>query len=300
MAPSFGLVGCGRWGSLILRDLASLGCEMHVVARSTESTTRAIEAGAAGIHNSVSALRASAAGLAGVLVATPTSTHAEVIGELLDAFECPVFTEKPMTCSKRDALRLLQRGRDRLFVMDKWRYHPAVERLRDAVASREFGSLLGLKTTRVQCGNPHPDIPGAWTYLPHDLAIVREIMGEIPDPRSARACPDGDALVAILGDRPWAVIEFSCRAWAKSRDITAHFDDATLCMADPLATNLIVVRQGTKRPESIDIGGEMPLLRELRAIVAFASGGAPPKSGVDEGYETVSVIEQLLAIGRVA
>jgi Trk K+ transport system NAD-binding subunit len=32
-----GLVGCGRWGRHILRDLVALGCEVHVVARSEES-----------------------------------------------------------------------------------------------------------------------------------------------------------------------------------------------------------------------------------------------------------------------
>ena len=36
-----GLVGCGRWGRHILRDLVSLGCEVPVVARSDASVARA-------------------------------------------------------------------------------------------------------------------------------------------------------------------------------------------------------------------------------------------------------------------
>lgn len=51
-----GLVVCGRWGRLILRDLNALGCEVTVVARSAESSQRASEGGAADVVSSVDAL----------------------------------------------------------------------------------------------------------------------------------------------------------------------------------------------------------------------------------------------------
>ena len=41
-----GLVGCGRWGKHILRDLVALGCDVTVVARSTVSRERASSGGA--------------------------------------------------------------------------------------------------------------------------------------------------------------------------------------------------------------------------------------------------------------
>ena len=45
--PRVALVGCGRWGRHILRDLIALGCEVPVVARSEASVERAREGGAA-------------------------------------------------------------------------------------------------------------------------------------------------------------------------------------------------------------------------------------------------------------
>ena len=67
-----GLVGCGRWGRHILRDLRELGCEVPVVARSEASIDRAHEGGASTIVASVEDL----AGSDGIVVATQTTRPA--------------------------------------------------------------------------------------------------------------------------------------------------------------------------------------------------------------------------------
>jgi 3-hydroxyisobutyrate dehydrogenase-like beta-hydroxyacid dehydrogenase len=51
-----GLIGCGHWGKNILRDLVSLGCRVHVVARSEASIGRATEGGAVSITNDLGGL----------------------------------------------------------------------------------------------------------------------------------------------------------------------------------------------------------------------------------------------------
>ena len=57
-----GLVGCGRWGVHILRDLRALGCDVPVVARSDESVARAREGGASAVVADVSAADATSTG----------------------------------------------------------------------------------------------------------------------------------------------------------------------------------------------------------------------------------------------
>ena len=52
------LVGCGRWGRHVLRDLVTLGCEVVVTARSDESRARAEDGGAALVVRSVADLPA--------------------------------------------------------------------------------------------------------------------------------------------------------------------------------------------------------------------------------------------------
>src|SRR5881394_9367 len=70
-----GLIGCGRWGRHILRDLLILGCDVTVVSGSEAGRQDARDGGATEIVASVEYLPP----VSGLVVATPTSTHAEVI-----------------------------------------------------------------------------------------------------------------------------------------------------------------------------------------------------------------------------
>src|SRR5687767_15883213 len=98
---TIGLIGCGDWGRHILRDLKALGCTVPVVARSPASVARATEGGADAVVGELDALGA----VDGVVVATPTATHAAVIGALLP-LGVPVFSEKPL-CPDPHAARAL-------------------------------------------------------------------------------------------------------------------------------------------------------------------------------------------------
>src|SRR4051794_36592326 len=118
MALKIGLVGCGRWGRNILRDMTALGAETHVVDIAQDAADQALQAGAATAGTHVEALPPDCAGF---VVATPSVTHAAVIESLL-ARGKPVFVEKPFTSNVEDARRICAAAGDRVFVMDKWRY----------------------------------------------------------------------------------------------------------------------------------------------------------------------------------
>lgn len=129
-----GLIGCGRWGRHILNDLLSLGCEVTVVSVSDVGRRSADEGGAARAVGRIADLP----NVAGLIVATPASTHAAVIESLLER-GVPIFTEKPMVADRESAFRLARQAPHHLFVMDKWRYHPGVEMLRDIARTEELG-----------------------------------------------------------------------------------------------------------------------------------------------------------------
>ena len=166
-------------GKIVLRDLVALGSEVTVAVTSADSRAAALEGGAATVVESADDL----SGVEGILVATPTQTHAEVVERSLE-HGVPVFVEKPLTDDLASADRLAKAAPERLFVMDKWRYHPGIELLAALARDKELGRVVGLRTLRLGWGNPH-DVDAAWIFLPHELAIGLEILGEAARPRPA-------------------------------------------------------------------------------------------------------------------
>ena len=290
---SVGLVGCGRWGSKILRDLRGLGCRVRVVARSEASIERATAGGADEVVGDVEELSA----VDGIVVATPTATHAAVLDAAL-GLGVPVYVEKPMTADPADADRLTSDGAGRLFVMDKWRHHPGIEALRDIARSEELGAPLGVHCTRESWGSPHRDVDSVWIHLPHDLAIGLEILGELPPATAAVAeVTDGWAsgMHALLGDRPWLAITHSANAPGHRRHTRLVAERGSAWLADGYEDHIQVAcgRPGDSEPERRPISEEWPLLRELRAFVEHLGGGPPPRSSAAEGAAIVRRVAEL-------
>ena len=297
MPPVIGLVGCGRWGQHILRDLLALGCGVTVVARSEASIARARAAGAEHVVADAREL----GDVDGLVVATPSATHAAVVESLLGR-AVPIFCEKPLCTTAEQARALDRAAGGRLFVMDKWRYHHGIEALARIVRSRELGPACGLLSVREQWGSPHTDVDSLWTHLPHDLAIALEVLGELPPARSARAeLIDGVAvgLHGLLGASPWFAVSHSAAAPATKRTVRLVCEHGTATLADGYDDVLLVARGVPERdgePERRAIDPEWPLLRELRAFVEHVRGGPPPRSSAAEHAVIVERLAELRAL----
>jgi predicted dehydrogenase len=299
-----GLVGCGRWGRHILRDLKTLGCAVSTVARSDASVERARSGGAIEVVAEIAALE----GVDGVVVATPTSTHAEVVGEVLE-LGVPVFVEKPLTADVASARQLAAAAPERVFVMDKWRYHPGVRELARIARSQELGPVVGVHSRRVTLGHRYGDVDTVWIHAPHDLAIALELLGSVPEPRCAVPELVGGelaGLTAILGDSPWLALEVSALAPGHRRELRLVCEAGVAQLDGGYAEAVVVGRAGGIEEDSVEhrpIAGELPLLAELRAFVEHLRGGPPPHSSAAEGLrivECVAAMRDLARSGEVA
>src|SRR6185503_19354141 len=114
----------------------------------------------------------------------------------------PIYTEKPLTTDVASAQRIVDAGAERVFVMQKWRYHPGIERMRQEIAGGAIGDVLGIHIQRWGWGCPHADVNAIWVLMPHDLSIVLHWLGDIPPVRAAMPLlPSsiGTAVIAHLG-----------------------------------------------------------------------------------------------------
>lgn len=303
MSIDVGLIGCGRWGRLIMRDLVALGARVHVVAPHEETRAFALENGAV---TAVAEVDGMAITVAGFVIAAPTSTHGQVVETLLPVGR-PIFVEKPLTTDLASARRIVAAAPDRVFVMDKWRYHPGIEALAAMAKSGELGRVLGVHSYRLGWGQPHDDIDAIWVLLPHDLAIVLEILGTLPAPHSAwtpvagRSRCDLIALLADDRDAPQVTIEVGT-SQPLYRRTTVVIGDCKVAQLGGSYDDKIVIMEGrpdggSNGPYERAIGKEMPLLKELGAFLRHLCGGPSPRSSA---ADSLLIVERVCAFRTLA
>jgi predicted dehydrogenase len=149
--------------------------------------------------------------------------------------------------------------------------------------------------------NPHPDVDAVWILMPHELAIVLEIVGYIPDPVSAvseHSQSEMTGLLGVLGTAPHVVVEVSTRFVGSFRAVWLNFRDGGASLRDAYSPHIEIRRthgaaQSDDPQDSRAISSELPLLRELRTFVRYLEGGPPPKSDARESVRIVEVITKL-------
>jgi predicted dehydrogenase len=290
-----GLVGCGAWGQHILRDLRALGADVAVVARSAGSRARASAGAASSLHDSIADLPPAD----GYVVATNTASHAAVIEALLPTGR-PIFVEKPLTNDPAAALSIADRAGERVFSMDKWRYHGGVLKLAEVLGSGRLGTIRHVQSWRLGWQSHDRDSDSTWHLLPHDLSIVMELLGTIPEPRWAtgfRAFGVHAEATAHLEDKggPSVGIAVSGCHPVNRRSVLVVGSEGSAQLAGS-DDNRLLLRWKDGQTENLAFENAMPLLAELRCFLDHLRGGPPPKSPAAEAALVVRRIVEIRAL----
>ena len=299
-----GLVGCGRWGRNILRDLVSLGAEVVVCTPESSDREQALGGGARAVHATLEPLLGAARGY---VVASSSTTHAEIVERLLET-DAPIFVEKPFTCDRDSAQRLAARGDGRLFVMHKWRYHPGVEGLARLAREGTLGEIHTVHTVRVGWGPWGRDTDASWVLLPHDLSIVLAILGHLPEVRSAvltGSAPWTGSLLATLGGAGAcdALMEIGITSPENRRAVTVVGSRATAHLSGSYA-KAILLQAGAPGEgadcREIPADGPLPLWQELKVFIDHLRGGPAPITNASEGalvVDRIATIRSMAGLG---
>jgi predicted dehydrogenase len=288
-----GLIGCGKWGSNILRDLIALNCKVYVVDIDPLAAAMAVRNGAVDAFLKMSDLPE----CNGYVVAVPIPDLTKETFRLLQ-YKKPIFSEKTLCLSLSDYDRLKSSGGEKfIFVMHKWHYHPGIEALRLVAQSGEIGDLRELFTTRHHWVTDFHGGDVFSTLCVHDLTIIKHILGYIPKEikyvRSIQ-CENGFPFSAaiVMGERHVAYISVNGKHCSKRSGVSIHGSKGSAELFNAYDDHITI---------RTDAGGEMrrsidttfPLFLELKEFVQYLEHGPKPRCGLQDAGEIAQVICKL-------
>lgn len=211
---TLGLVGVGRIGVMHAHNIAALNGVLNPkninvrlqLTDVAEEHARTVAAGlGAGYQPSVDALLAS--GIDGLVIATGTATHPELIRAGVDA-GIPVFCEKPVALNVTDALPVLDYIRDKNGVVQighQRRFDAGYLEARRAYQAGELGWIHSLRAVTCDMAPPPVEFLATSGGLfrdcsVHDFDILRWLTGREIVEVYARGSNNGDPAIGAAGD----------------------------------------------------------------------------------------------------
>ncbi|HZD10090.1 MAG TPA: Gfo/Idh/MocA family oxidoreductase, partial [Candidatus Binatia bacterium] len=185
-----GAIGCGYWGPNLIRNIVEIpGAELHAVADLDQARLDHIQTRYPQITTATQDYHdLFGLDLDAIVISTPPQTHFEIAGECLKRGH-HVLVEKPLTISSQEARQLIQLAElhDRiLMVGHTFEFNPAVTALRDMIANGELGDIFYVDAVRASLGLFHPTLNVVWDLAPHDISILLNLLGWMPQSVAAQ------------------------------------------------------------------------------------------------------------------
>jgi predicted dehydrogenase len=249
------VIGRGKWGMNIVRTLATMrDVELIDESKNFDVVVRQQPAG--------------------VLIATPSATHAEVAIPFIDA-GVPTFIEKPMATTVADAIRIREaasRSGAPVVVGHVHLHNPAFQ-----AAKKLLPEVKTVQAVLWEGMNHHPrtDSSVLWDWLPHGLSMAQALFEA--NPGSAQAWGVGEvwrfraaSAKFVIAGIPF-IANVSWISPLKRHRMAIVGENSSLTFDDTAQRKLSLRNsRGTSYPA---YGEELPLTRELRAFICLLRAG---------------------------
>jgi UDP-2-acetamido-3-amino-2,3-dideoxy-glucuronate N-acetyltransferase len=174
------VVGCGHWGKNLVRNFAELGA-LEAVSDINKELVQIMSK-----QYKVPALsfeQVLKSDVQGVVIAAPAILHYELTKQALLANK-HCFVEKPLALKKEHAQELCDLAKKQkkiLMVGHLLQYHPAFVELKKLVAEGTLGTLQSVYSNRLSFGKVRTEENVLWSFAPHDISMVLELIEDIPE-----------------------------------------------------------------------------------------------------------------------
>jgi predicted dehydrogenase len=315
-----GLIGVGYWGPKLARNFHDLpGSSLKIVADLQPGRLQEISHLFPNVSTTSSYMDVFEQTEA-IVIATPVYTHYKIAKAALQAGK-HVLVEKPITSTADQARELAELARKNeltLMVGHTFVYNPAVEAVHEIIQSGQLGEIYYLNATRANLGLLQPDINVMWDLAPHDISMLRYILGQDPVSVSASGAVYVNKrkklheivyLTMFFKGGAMANIRLSWLDPVKQRCLTIVGSKKMLVYDDVAINKVVIFDKGVEMPgytvteeefkASYRHGEEIvhslqwiePLKIECSHFLECIRTGAIPRSSGEDGLRVVQILE---------
>lgn len=227
-----GAIGCGYWGPNLIRNFIEIpDAELVAIADLDQAQLDRITVRFPQIAVATQDFTDFfALNLDAVVIATPPQTHCAIAESCLE-HGLHVLIEKPITLNSKQAQHLVNLAKQynrTLMVGHTFEFNSAVEALKKMIARGELGDIYYIDTVRASLGLFQTQANVVWDLAPHDISILRYLLGEDPMTVSATG---SSCLQNGIEDVAYATYQFP-------KNVLAHVRTSWL---DPSKTRRVTV-----------------------------------------------------------
>ena len=259
-----------------------------------------------------------------LVIATPTVTHFPLVRRALQEGK-HVLVEKPLSRTVGEARELCRLAAERnliLMVGHIFLYNEAIQAARDTIQQKDFGTILYIRSSRLNLGPIRHDVNVLWDLAPHDISIFNHFYGALPVSVTCKGFrlmgtaredmaqgtleyPNGQVATFLVS---WLDPKKERRVTVISADRMLTFDDMlpekplsmtelginrvpSPAFTDTFESFRVSIVQGAHRELPVTTG--RPLDTQCQEFVRCLLSGTPPVSDGRFGAEVVAILEAL-------
>ncbi len=270
-------IGTGGWGKNHTRILSQLGMLSAICDTDAQKSKGYGEKYSVNYYESVDEILESE-DFDGAIVATPTSTHFEIVTKLLGAKK-HVFVEKPMTYKSQEGEKLVKLAEKNKVILTCGyieRFNSVVDTVKTFAKERKFGDLVMLEFHRENRMPLHiKDVGIIYDTSVHDIDTANWLFGDMPHVIFARAGKmkhDHEDFASIMlgyKDDKIAIISSNWITPKKVRTFSAVCTDAIIT-SDFISQEIKIEKEGKNEIPQND--KTEPLLLEIQNFLGTIEG----------------------------